>query len=145
MALKLLHRPEAGGGARRGIALVFLLALAALLSGWPNDAAAISVLDPQTLLLGQERKVRLFDIATPRIVHCSCVAECLLAQRAVDFLQKTISRADSDIRIKSFGFDPDGAMRAKVFVNSRDLSMLLIQNGFARMAIMGSAVQWCAQ
>jgi len=125
------------------VALASVLAAAAILTGWPKNAAAITVLDPQTFLLSQEKKIRLFDIVTPKSVQCGCVAECLLAQRAIDFLQKTISRADSNIRIKSFGFDPDGAMRAKVFVNSRDLSMLMIQNGFARLAIMGSGAQWC--
>jgi endonuclease YncB( thermonuclease family) len=139
------HRPEAGGGARLNVALAAVLAAAAILTGWPKNAAAITVVDPQTLLLSQGKKVRLFDIVTPKSLQCGCVAECLLAQRATDFLRKTISRSDSDIRIKSFGFDPDGAMRAKVFVNSRDLSMLMIQNGFARLAIMGSPVQWCTQ
>jgi endonuclease YncB( thermonuclease family) len=142
MAIKR-HRPEAGGGAHCNVALASVLAAAAILTGWPKNAAAITVLDPQTFLLSQEKKIRLFDIVTPKSVQCGCVAECLLAQRAIDFLQKTISRADSNIRIKSFGFDPDGAMRAKVFVNSRDLSMLMIQNGFARLAIMGSGAQWC--
>jgi endonuclease YncB( thermonuclease family) len=127
------------------VALAAVLAAAAILTGWPKNAAAITVVDPQTLLLSQGKKVRLFDIVTPKSLQCGCVAECLLAQRATDFLRKTISRSDSDIRIKSFGFDPDGAMRAKVFVNSRDLSMLMIQNGFARLAIMGSPVQWCTQ
>jgi endonuclease YncB( thermonuclease family) len=144
MALKP-YRLEASRGARRNAALAFVLVSAALLIGWPKNTAAVTVIDPQTLLLGQGKKVRLFDIATPKSVQCGCVAECFLAQRAIDFLQKTISQADSDIRIKSFGFDPDGAMRAKVFVNSRDLSMLMIQNGFARVAIMGSAAQWCTQ
>jgi endonuclease YncB( thermonuclease family) len=144
MALKA-HRPEAGGDARCNVALACVLAAAAFLTGWPKSAAAISVVDPQTLLLGEGKKIRLFDIVTPKSPQCGCVAECILAQRANDFLRKTISQADSDIRIKSFGFDPDGTMRAKVFVNSRDLSMLMIQNGFARLAITGSAVQWCAQ
>jgi endonuclease YncB( thermonuclease family) len=57
----------------------------------------------------------------------------------------TMSQADANIRVQSFGFDADSVNRAKVFVNSRDLSMLMIQNGFARVAIMGSAAQWCAQ
>jgi endonuclease YncB( thermonuclease family) len=127
------------------VALASVLVAAAFLIGWPKGAAAITVIDAQTFVLSQGKKVRLFDIVTPKSVKCACVAECFLAKRASDFLQKTMSQADANIRIQSFGVDPDGAMRAKVFVNSRDLSMLMIQNGFARMAIMSSTVQWCAQ
>ena len=142
MALKP-RRPGVRDGACRHVAVVLALAAAAFLTGWPKNAAAITVLDAQTFLLSPGKKVRLFDIVTPKSVQCDCVAECLLAQRASDFLQKTMSRADANIRIESFGFDADGAMRAKVFVNSRDLSMLMIQNGFAQLAIEGGAFQWC--
>jgi len=54
-----------------------------------------------------------------------------------------MSQADANIRVQSFGFDADGANRAKVFMNSRDLSMLMIQNGCAQLAIEGGALQWC--
>ena len=144
MALKP-YRLEASRGARRNAALAFVLVAAALLIGWPKNTAAVTVIDPQTLLLGQGKKVRLFDIATPKSVQCGCVAECFLAQRAIDFLQKTISQAEADIRVQSFGFDTDGAIRAKVFVNSRNLSMLMIQNGFAQIAMREGAVHWCPQ
>jgi endonuclease YncB( thermonuclease family) len=142
MALKP-HRPGAGGIACRNVAVALALAAAAFVTGWPKNAVAITVLDAQTFLLSPGKKVRLVDIVTPKSVQCGCVAECLLAQRARDFLQKTMSRAEANIRIESFGFDADGAMRAKVFVNSRDLSMLMIQNGFAQLAIEGVAIQWC--
>jgi endonuclease YncB( thermonuclease family) len=144
MALKP-HRSAAGSSACRHVAVTFMLAAAVFLTGWPKNAAAITVIDAQTFLLSRGKKVRLFDIVTPRSVQCGCVAECLLGQRAIDFLQKTTSRAEANIRVQSFGFDPDGATRAKVFVNSRDLSMLMIQNGFARLAIEGGAVQWCSR
>lgn len=141
MALKP-HHAGAGGAACRNGALALTLAAAVLLSGWPKNAAAVTVLDAQTLLLGPGKKVRLFDIVTPNSVRCSCAAECLLAQRARAFLQKTMSQADATIRLQSFGFDADGTSRAKVFVNSRDLSMLMIQNGFAQM-VGGATVHWC--
>ena len=144
MALKP-HRPGAGGGACRNVAVALALAAAAFLTGWPKNAAAITVLDAQTFLLSPGKKVRLFDIVTPKSVQCGCVAECLLAQRARVFLQKTLSQAEANIRVQSFGFDADGAIRAKVFVNSRDLSMLMIQNGFAQLAMEGGAIQWCPQ
>jgi hypothetical protein len=76
MALKP-HRPEAGGGARCNVALACVLAAAAILTGWPKSAAAITVVDPQTLLLGEGKKIRLFDIVTPKSPQCGCVAECL--------------------------------------------------------------------
>jgi len=142
MALKP-HRPGAGGIACRNVAVALALAAAALLTGWPKNAAAITVLDAQTFLLSPGKKVRLFNIVTPNSVQCGCVTECLLAQRARVFLQKTLSQAEANIRVESFGFDADGATRAKVFVNSRDLSMLMIQNGFARLAVVGGTVQWC--
>jgi endonuclease YncB( thermonuclease family) len=139
MALKP-HRPGAGGGACRNVAVALALAAAAFLT---ENAAAITVLDAQTFLLSPGKKVRLLDIVTPNSVQCGCVTECLLAQRARVFLQKTLSRAEANIRVESFGFDADGAIRAKVFVNSRDLSMLMIQNGFAQLAIEGGAIRWC--
>jgi endonuclease YncB( thermonuclease family) len=142
MALKP-RRPGVRDGACRHVAVVLALAAAAFLTGWPKNAAAITVLDAQTFLLSPGKKVRLFDIVTPKSVQCDCVAECLLAQRARVFLQKIMARAEANIRVQSFGFDADGASRAKVFVNSRDLSMLLIQNGFAQLAIEGGAVGWC--
>jgi endonuclease YncB( thermonuclease family) len=142
MALKP-HRPGAGGGACRNVALALALAAAAFLAGWAKKAAAITVLDAQTFSLSPGKKVRLVDIVTPNSVQCGCVAECLLAQRARAFLRKTLSQAETNIRVQSFGFDADGTIRAKVFVNSRDLSMLLIQNGFAQLAIEGGAFQWC--
>jgi endonuclease YncB( thermonuclease family) len=142
MALKA-HRPGAGGGACRNVAVALALAAAALLTGWPHDAVAITVLDAQTFLLSPGKKVRLVNIVTPNSVQCGCVAECLLAQRARVFLQKTLSQAEANIRVQSFGFDGDGAIRAKVFVNSRDLSMLMIQNGFAQLAMEGGAIHWC--
>jgi len=118
---------------------------AAILIGWPDIAAAITVLDAQTFLLSPGKKIRLFNIVTPKSVQCDCPAECLLAQRARAFLQKTISQAEGNIRVQSFGLDADGTSRAKVFVNSRDLSMLMVQNGFARLAIGQSNNQWCRQ
>jgi endonuclease YncB( thermonuclease family) len=125
------------------VPLALALAAAVLVTGWPKSAAAITALDAQTLLLGPEKKVRLFDIVTPSSAQCGCAAECLLAQRALAFLQKTLSQADANIRVQSFGFDADGANRAKVFVNSRDLSMLMVQNGFARLAMGGGNTHWC--
>ena len=136
------RRARAGGTARRNVAVIWALA-SVLLAGWPKYAAAITVLDAQTFLLSPGKKVRLFDIVTPNSVQCGCVAECLLAQRARAFLQTTMSQAEADIRVQSFGFDVDGAIRAKVFVNSRDLSVLMIQNGFARLALRAGASQWC--
>ena len=136
------RRARAGGTARRNVAVIWALA-SVLLAGWPKYAAAITVLDAQTFLLSPGKKVRLFDIVTPNSVQCGCVGECLLAQRARAFLQKTMSQAEADIRVQSFGFDVDGAIRAKVFVNSRDLSVLMIQNGFARLALRAGASQWC--
>jgi len=137
------NRPRAARTTSRDVAVVWALAAAALLAGWPKYAAAITVLDAQTFLLSPGKKVRLFDIVTPNSVQCGCVAECLLAQRARAFLQTTMSQAEADIRVQSFGFDVDGAIRAKVFVNSRDLSVLMIQNGFARLAMGAGAIQWC--
>jgi endonuclease YncB( thermonuclease family) len=142
MALKP-HHSGAVGGASRGVALALVLIAAALLTGWPKNAAAVTVLDAQTFLLSPGKKVRLFDIVTPNSAQCGCAAECLLAQRARAFLQKTISQADASIRVQSFGFDANGVNRAKVFVNSRDLSMLMIQNGFAQLAMAGSSAHWC--
>jgi endonuclease YncB( thermonuclease family) len=142
MALKP-HHSGAGDGASRGVVLALVLIAAALLTGWPKNAAAVTVLDAQTFLLGPGKKVRLFDIVTPSSAQCGCAAECLLAQRARAFLQKTISQADATIRVQSFGFDANGVNRAKVFVNSRDLSMLMIQNGFAQLAMAGSSAHWC--
>jgi endonuclease YncB( thermonuclease family) len=121
------------------------LTAAAFLSGWPKNASAVTVLDLQTFLLSPGKKVRLFDIVTPKSAQCGCPAECLLAQRARAFLQKTMSQAEAGIRVQSFGFDPDGAIRAKVFVNSRNLSTLMIQNGFAQIAMQEGAVHWCPQ
>jgi len=141
MALNPQH-PGAGGRACRKAAMAFALA-ATLQIGWPKDAAAITVVDAQTFLLSPGEKIRLFDIVTPNSVQCSCVAECLLAQRARTFLQKTLVLGEDTIRVKLFGFDADGAIRAKVFVNSRDLSMLMIQNGFAQLAMAKGPVQWC--
>jgi endonuclease YncB( thermonuclease family) len=137
------HGPGAGGGASRNVAVALALAAAAFLPCWPKNAAAITVLDAQTFWLSPGKKVRLVDIVTPNSVQCGCVAECLLAQRARVFLQKTLSQAEANIRVQSFGFDADGAIRAKVFVNSRDLSILMIQNGFAQFAIESGAFQWC--
>ena len=57
----------------------------------------------------------------------------------------TMSQADANIRVQSFGFDADSVNRAKVFVNSRDLSMLMIKNGCAQLAIKGGAFQWCSR
>jgi endonuclease YncB( thermonuclease family) len=142
MALKP-HHSGVRGIACRNVPLALILAAAAALTGWPKSAAAISALDAQTLLLGPEKKVRLFDIVTPSSAQCGCAAECLLAQRARAFLQKTITQPDATIRVQSFGFDADGVNRAKVFVNSRDLSMLMIQNGFARLATEGGNIHWC--
>src|SRR5580658_1396886 len=129
------RRPRAGGIASRDVTVLWALAATVLLAGWPKYAAAITVLDAQTFLLSSGKKVRLFDIVTPNSVLCGCIAECLLAQRARAFLQKTMSQAEPNIHVQSFGFDVDGAIRAKVFVNSRDLSLLMIQNGFARLAM----------
>jgi endonuclease YncB( thermonuclease family) len=120
-----------------------ILAGAAVLTGWPGIAAAITVLDAQTLLVSPGKKIRLFNIVTPKSVQCDCPAECLLAQRARAFLQKTLSQAEGNIRVQSFGLDADGTGRAKVFVNSRDLSILMIQNGFARLSVDGDVAQWC--
>jgi endonuclease YncB( thermonuclease family) len=120
-----------------------VLAAAAFLTCCPSGATAITVLDTQTFLLNSGKKARLFNIVTPKATQCGCVAECVLAERARAFLQKTMSQADSNIRVQSFGFDADGVMRAKVFVNSRDLSMLLIQNGFAQLALAGGTTHWC--
>ena len=144
MALKP-HRPGAGGSAHRGFGVALALSAAAFLGGWPKSASAATVLDAQTFLLSTGKKVRLFDIVTPKSVQCGCVAECLLAQRARAFLQKTLYQAGTNIRVQSFGFDADGAMRAKVFVNSRDLSMLMIQNGLAKLAMEDVAARWCLQ
>jgi len=141
MALKG-HRPGTGGKASRNVAVALALTAAAFLT-LPQNARALTVLDAQTFVLSPGKKVRLFDIVTPNSVQCACVAECLLAQRARTFLQKTISQAETNIRVQSYGFDADGTMRAKVFVNSRSLSMLMIQNGFAQLAIQGAAIQWC--
>src|ERR1035441_6747797 len=113
MALKP-HRPGAGGGAWRNVTVALALAAAAFLTGWPKNAAAITVLDAQTFLLSPGKKVRLFDIVTPKSVQCGCVAECLLAQRARVFLQKTLSQAEANIRVQSFGFDADGTSRRSV-------------------------------
>jgi endonuclease YncB( thermonuclease family) len=144
MALKP-HSPGARGGAHGSFAVALALIAAAFLSGWPKSASALTVLDAQTFLLSPGKKVRLFDIVTPKSVQCGCVAECLLAQRARVFLQKMMSQAEADIRVQSFGFDTDGAIRAKVFVNSRNLSMLMIRNGFAQIAMQDGAVHWCPQ
>jgi len=137
------RRPGTDGGARRIGAIAVILAAAAILTCWPDIAAAITVLDAQTFLLSPGKKIRLFNIVTPKSVQCDCPAECLLAQRARAFLQKTISQAEGNIRVQSFGLDADGTSRVKVFVNSRDLSILMIQNGFARLSVEGDAAQWC--
>jgi endonuclease YncB( thermonuclease family) len=141
MALKP-HCPGAPGSARSNVMVAVALTAAAFLT-LPKSATAVTVLDAQTFVLSPGKKIRLFDIVTPNSVQCGCVAECLLAQRARAFLQKTVSQADANIRVQSFGFDADGAIRAKVFVNSRSLSMLMIQNGFAQLAVEGGAIQWC--
>src|ERR1039458_10772868 len=92
------HRPGAGGAACRNVAVALALAAAAFLTGWPKNAAAITVLDAQTFLLSPGKKVRLFGIVTPNSVQCGCVAECLLGQRARVFLQKTLSPAEAKDR-----------------------------------------------
>jgi endonuclease YncB( thermonuclease family) len=144
MALKP-RRPRAGDSAHRSFAVALALTGMAFLGVWPRNASAVTVLDLQTFLLGPGKEVRLFDIVTPKSAQCGCVAECLLAQRARAFLQKTMSQAEGNIRVQSFGFDTDGAIRAKVFVNSRNLSMLMIQNGFAQIATQEGTVHWCPQ
>jgi endonuclease YncB( thermonuclease family) len=137
-----LGQSESGGSYG---CMAVIVAFAALLIAWPKDATAVTVIDAQTLSLTPGTKVRLFDIVTPRSAQCGCVAECLLAQRALAFLQKTLSQAETNVRVESFGYDADGAVRARVFVNSRDLSLLMIQNGFAQPAAAGRDLSWCRQ
>jgi endonuclease YncB( thermonuclease family) len=135
--------PRARGISRPRVAWARVLAAAAVLAVLPKYAAAITVLDANTFLLSPGKKIRLFDIVTPSSARCGCIAECLLAQRAQTFLQTTLSRAAEEVRVNSFGADADGATRAKVFVNSRNLSMLMIQNGFARPAMGAGDIKWC--
>ena len=89
-------RQSAGRGARGTAAMVWVLSAMASLTGWPRCAAAVTVLDTQTFSLTPGKKIRLFDVVTPRTTKCACAAECLLAQRALAFLQRTVSQADTD-------------------------------------------------
>jgi endonuclease YncB( thermonuclease family) len=107
-------------------------------------AAGSAVLGPNAIVLSTGEQIRLFDIAMPAAAGCSCARECLLGREAVDFLQRTISRDGATIRIERYGIDPDGVSRVKLFVDSRDLSTLLIDQGFARPATGSPAANWCA-
>jgi len=126
------------------LAVVLVLVIACLFSTeLPAASTSLSVVGSRTFLLSTGERIRLFDIVTPDVEHCSCIRECLLGQEAIGFLQRLLSREDVTIRIERYGIDPDGATRVKMFIDSRDVSTLLINGGFARPAMLTRAMGWC--
>lgn len=130
-------------GAHRDYAPMLLVIAAFLGIAQPVIAASLSVFGASTFVLPTGERIRLFDIVTPATSGCSCVRECVLGREAEDFLQRMISRDGTTIRIERYGIDPDGTIRAKVFVDLRDLATLLIDRGFARLATSNRGAGWC--
>jgi endonuclease YncB( thermonuclease family) len=105
--------------------------------------AQLAVVDTRTFVNASGEKLRLFNIAVPRAVGCDCIRECVLGNEALDFLHQTLSKPDETARVERYGIDSDGAVRALIYVNGRDLATLLIEAGFARPSLASSAPRWC--
>jgi endonuclease YncB( thermonuclease family) len=100
--------------------------------------------DSRTITLNTGESIRLYDVSTPSATACECNRECILGRELQDFLNRTLATGGA-VRVERYGIDHDGTVRGKVFVGNKDLSMILIENGFARPATsLGGGGHWCS-
>lgn len=100
-----------------------------------RGSTEVEVIDATTLRIEGDL-VRLADVSAPRPApRARCWAEALLAREAVEAL-----RAQTDY-VRDVEIVPAGEGRARVLVDGRDLSRMLVDHGLA--ARTGEGWDWC--
>ena len=102
-----------------------------------HGAEEVEVVTPAVLLIG-DQQVRLAGVSTPQPApEAKCWAEALLAREAMQMLRAHTDRV-SDLQVMPAADKPG---TARVLVDGRDLSRLLVSEGFA--ASSGAGWDWC--
>ncbi|MBW8319298.1 MAG: thermonuclease family protein [Arenimonas sp.] len=118
----------------------FLITLA---SAHADSAAAIRVIDGDTVVIGVET-IRILNIDTPEIRHAQCDAERRLGLVAKRRLEVLLSTGEPLVRRGDKGrmTDKYGRTLAVLSVGNRDLGDILIAEGLARRWT-GKRQPWC--
>jgi micrococcal nuclease len=115
--------------------LVFaLIAPASAVDGWRAQ-------DGDSILSPQGERIRLLGVDTPER-GCKCQQECAMAEKATAFTRTKLRQA---ARIELVRFSPDryGRTLARVYLDGRDLSDMLIEAKLGRPYNGERRLSWC--
>jgi endonuclease YncB( thermonuclease family) len=126
------------------IALGYTVAPPSLPSATAAETANMlvtSVYDGDTFRMGAER-IRVIGMDAPEIGEgAKCAREQDDAVKARDFLAQEITR--SSVRLEREGHDTYGRTLARVFIDGRDISDVMIAQGLARRYSQAEHGRWC--
>lgn len=103
-------------------------------------ARVASIHDGDTISLS----IRLAGVDTPELGHLAkCAEEARMAETARRYVASQINAVDRRVEIEITGSDKYSRTLARVFVDGRDLSRLLIAAGLGRAYEGGKREGWC--
>jgi micrococcal nuclease len=119
----------------RLVALVLsLLTLPAMAGGW-------LAIDGDTVIAPGGERIRVLGVDTPELHPCRCEFECRLGQRAKRRTQKLLDTGP--VTVAPFRPDRYGRMLARILIDGRDISLILIEEGLARPYSGERRQTWC--
>jgi endonuclease YncB( thermonuclease family) len=105
-----------------------------------HNARVASIHDGDTISLS----IRLAGVDTPELGHLAkCPAEASAAQTARLYVAKQVNTVDRRVTFEVVGSDKYHRTLARVFVDGRDLSEMIIAAGLGRTYAGGKREGWC--
>ena len=121
----------------RATAIVFVIFLA----GPALSADRWLAIDGDTLLAPDQTRIIVLGVDTPELHPCRCEYECRLGTLAKKRTQRALD--EGPVLISPFRLDRYGRILARVFIDGRDLSLILIEEGLGRPYQGERRQSWC--